>query len=121
MSIRTPNRRSFLKSTATTTVAVAGAPLILNAQDKAGSRDAVVGTGQYTFRCEHFWGHDALPTGADYGNASHGVAVDKSGLIYITHSGRPDSVYVFDAAGKFVRSLAGFHTTKKNGASSLSN
>ena len=115
------SRRRFLKSTAGASAAmVAGGPLILNAQDKAGRKEAVVGEGEFTFRCEHFWGHDALPTGHDFGNASHGVAIDKSGMIYITHSGRPGSLYVFDPDGKFVKSLGDFHTTKKNKSSTAS-
>jgi len=47
-----------------------------------------------------------LPTGHHYGGASHGVAIDSSGLIYITHHGEPDSIFVFDPAGKFIKSLA---------------
>lgn len=116
-----PTRRRFLKATsATTAVAISQAPLFLNAQDKSGSREAVIGSGEHTYRCEHFWGHDALPDGCDYGNSSHGVAVDKSGLIYITHTGRPDSVYVFDPEAKFVRSMAGFHAVKKGNRSTSS-
>ena len=115
------NRRSFVKTTAAASAAIAGSsPLILGAQDKAGSKEVTVGSGEHTYRCEHFWGHDALPNGHEFGNASHGVTIDKTGLIYITHSGRPGSVYVFDADGKFVKSLANFHATKKKNVSTAS-
>ena len=111
------NRRTFLKQSAATATAIASAPLILKAQDKSGSREPVVGSGEYTYRCQHFWGNDSLPTNHDYGNASHGVAVDKNGLIYITHQGRPDSVYVFDGDGKFVKSMGDLHTVKNKAGS----
>lgn len=114
-------RRKFIQSSAAVSATIGAAgPLILNAQDKAGSKEATVGSGEHTYRCQHFWGSDSLPSGHDYGNASHGVTTDKNGLIYITHSGRPGSVYVFDPDGKFVRSLADFHTTKKKGSTSAS-
>ena len=116
-----PTRRRFIKATASASAAVAASgPLILGAQDKAGTKYAIVGSGEYTFRCLHYWGNDSLPTGHQYGNASHGVTIDKSGLIYVTHSGRPGSVYVFDPDGKFVRSLANFHTTKRKQTSTAS-
>ena len=107
------NRRTFHKQLATSTAAVfASGPLILGAQDKAGTKEPIVGSGEHTYRCIHFWGHDALPSGFSYGNASHGVTVDRSGLIYITHTGTPESVFVFDPDGKLVRTLGGFHCVK---------
>ncbi len=121
MSKLMPSRRRFLQTTtASAAVALTQAPLILNAQDKSGSRQPVIGSGEHSYRCEHFWGRDSLPTGYDYGNSSHGVTIDKSGMIYITHTGRPDSVYVFDPEGKFVRSMAGFHALKKGNTSTAS-
>ncbi len=107
------SRRSFLKSAAagSASVALVG-PLILGAEDRTGKSDAIVGSGEHTYRCHHFWGNDSLPAGHDYGNASHGVTIDAEGLIYITHTGRPDSVYVFDPDGRFIRSMAGFHAVK---------
>ncbi len=104
-----------MKTAATTTASLAASgPLILGAEDKSGSREPIVGSGEHTYRCHHFWGHDALPSGHDYGNASHGVAIDSQGMIYITHTGRPDSVYQFDPEGRFVRSLAQFHAATNN-------
>lgn len=117
----TTNRRQFLQAATAATLATSG-PLILNAEDKAGSKTPIIGDGEHTYRCEHFWGHDALPSGHDYGGASHGVTIDQQGMIYITHTGRPDSVYVFDPDGKFVRSLGGLHcvTNPKNQVSTAS-
>ncbi len=115
-------RRSFVKSSvvAAATLAASG-PLILGAQDKAGSKDPIVGDGEFTYRCIHHWGRDSLPADHQYGNASHGVTVDRDGLIYVTHNaGRPGSIYVFDPDGTFVRSMGGFHAVKKNGSSTSS-
>ncbi len=112
------DRRKFTKSALTTTAAIAASgPLILGADDKAGSREAIVGSGEHTYRCVHHWGRDSLPSTHDYGNASHGVTIDKQGMIYITHTGRPDSVYVFDPEGRFVKSLAGFHAARSKDSS----
>lgn len=106
------SRRVFLKSTATVAVSAAvSGPVILGAENKSGSAEPIVGSGEHTYRCLHNWGRDSLPAGHDYGNASHGVTIDRQGLIYITHTGRPDSVFVFDPDGRFVRSLAGIHAT----------
>ncbi|MGI9475053.1 MAG: peptidase [Rubripirellula sp.] len=105
-------RRAFVKSTAAVASISTTGPLILAAEDKTGTKEPIVGEGEYAYRCVHHWGRDSLPSSHDYGNASHGVAVDKSGMVYITHTGRPDSVYVFDPDGQFVKSLAGFHTAK---------
>ena len=116
------DRRKFLCATACSSAALttSSSPLILNAEDKAGSKDPIVGSGEHTYRCIHNWGRESLPTTHNYGNASHGVCVDKQGYIYITHTGTPDSVYVFDPEGRFVKSLAGFHSVKKGNSSAAS-
>jgi DNA-binding beta-propeller fold protein YncE len=102
----------FAKATATVAAACAGAgPLILNAEDKSASKEPIVGDGEFTYRCIHHWGRDSLPEKFSYGNASHGVTIDKQGLIYITNNQGPaESVFVFDPAGKFVRAMADFHS-----------
>jgi DNA-binding beta-propeller fold protein YncE len=53
-----------------------------------------------------------LPAGHNYGNASHGVAVDQQGLIYITHQGNPGSIFVFDADGRFVKAMGEIHNVR---------
>lgn len=115
-----PNRRQFHRAAITMSAMVASGPLILGAEDKSGNREPVVGEGEHTYRCIHHWGRDSLPSTHDYGNASHGVTIDKDGQIYITHTGRPDSVYVFDPDGRFIRSMAGFHAVKNNRGSTAS-
>jgi DNA-binding beta-propeller fold protein YncE len=97
------NRRKFLKVTAAT--AVTG-PILLGAQDKAGSKLPRVGTGEHAYECHHNWGE--LPTGFEW-QTTHNVAVDSQGLVYVTHQavgkGQLDTVVVFDPAGKYVRSF----------------
>lgn len=119
---RKANRRQFVQTSVGCALAVTHttAPLILGAQNKSGNREPIVGEGEHTYRCIHNWGRDSLPSTHDYGNASHGVTVDKHGLIYITHTGRPDSVYVFDSEGKFVKSMAGFHSAKNRSGTTAS-
>src|SRR5665213_149922 len=82
------------------------APLILGAQNKSGSAKPVVGQGDHTYEITHDWGD--LPSGIQYGN-THGVVEDSQGNIYVHHtvnkaSELHDSIVVFDADGKFVRS-----------------
>ena len=97
------HRRRFLQTAAAT--AVAG-PLVLGATDKAGSKAARVGSGEHTYECVHNWGQ--LPGDMEW-QTTHNVAVDSQGLVYVTHQGvgkkQLDTVLVFDAAGKFVRSF----------------
>ena len=94
------NRRSFLYAVG------AGAPLILGATNKSGSALPVMGAGEYQFEAIHDWGE--LPTNIKYGN-THGVCEDSQGNIYIHHtvnaaSESSDSMVVFDAKGKFIKS-----------------
>jgi hypothetical protein len=94
-------------STRRTFLAAAGAaPIILHAQDKAGSRLPVVGEGAWKYEAVHDWGE--LPSRIEWGN-THGVVEDSSRHIYIHHtvnrlSESPDTMVVFDQKGKFVRS-----------------
>lgn len=100
-------RRTFLKtSTAVAATAVAG-PLILGAEDKAGTKTARVGTGEHIYECYHNWG--ALPNDREW-QTTHNVAVDAAGLVYVTHQGHKDmkgldTVFVFDPTGQFIRSF----------------
>lgn len=100
-------RRAFLKqSAATASLLAAGAgPNILHA-DKAGTKNAVMGQGDYRYECLHDWGQ--LPDSIKW-QTTHGVAIDAAGLIYIKHLGYGntplDTIVVFDKDGKFVRSF----------------
>ncbi len=87
----------------------AGAPAIAGAADKSGSRRPVIGSGEHTYEVFHDWGE--LPANIRYGN-THGVRVDRNGLIYIHHtvhagSESSDSMVVFDPQGRFVKSWGG--------------
>jgi hypothetical protein len=109
------SRRNFLA-----TAGAAGvAPLILGATDKSGSRAPILGEGEHQYEALHDWG--TLPATIRYGN-THGVCEDSQGHIYVHHtvhstSESPDTIVVFDQAGKFVRSWGGQF---KGGAHGLS-
>ena len=108
-------RRDAIKTITSSAAVLASAPMFLHATDKSGSKLPVVGTDEHTYECHHNWAVDKLPNGHTYGGASHGVAVDSAGLIYITHYGKPGSIFVFEANGKFVRSLGDVHAGKGHG------
>jgi len=96
-------RREFL-TTATALPAIG--PLLLGVQDKAGVKPPVLGEGNYKYEALHDWGE--LPSHIKWGN-THNVVEDAQGHIYVHHtvhasSVSADSVVVFDAKGKFVRS-----------------
>ena len=95
------NRRDFLKTTAVagTALALTG-PYFLNADDKGGSKNVVIGEGEHKYECIHNWGE--LPASVEW-QTTHNVAVDAAGLIYITHQGIGkvmDTVLVFDPKGR---------------------
>ena len=95
-------RREFLKASAA--VAATG-PMVLGAEPKGTPKKATVGVEGHLYECQHNWGE--LTT--DYAwQTTHNVALDSEGLVYITHQGvgkQMDTVLVFDAKGKFVRSF----------------
>jgi len=62
-----------------------------------------MGTGRHTYRWIDNWAK--LPAGKQFGY-THSVAEDAQGHIHI-HNTSPDSVAVFDADGKFIRSWGG--------------
>src|SRR5580700_6176313 len=81
------------------------APAIF-ADDKSGSKNPIVGSGEFQYEMISDWGE--LPQGLAYGN-THGVCEDSQGHIYIHHtvnktSEKHDTMVVFDADGKFVKS-----------------
>jgi hypothetical protein len=98
-------RRTFLKASLTTAAFAGLGPIILGADNKAGTKTPTIGVEGYMFECHHNWGE--LPN--DYSwQTSHNVALDSSGNVYITHQGvgkKMDTVLVFDPKGKFVRSF----------------
>lgn len=119
-----PNRRSFIKTVSTAAVVISATPYI-KAQDKAGSKNPVVGSGEHTYECIHDWGE--LPSSYKYGN-THGVCEDAQGRIYIKHtvgkgSEKDDAIVIFDEKGKFVKSWGaeykggahGLHLSKEGG------
>ena len=105
-SSATPSRRAFLKTTAAAAVASSMGPIVLGGEDKAGTKSAVVGSGEHRYEAQHGWGQ--VPEHIVWGE-THGVAVDAAGLVYIKHrSTAPtpmDAIAVFDPQGKFVRSF----------------
>ena len=89
------------------------------------SNELVQGSGDYTYELIHDWGE--LPSRIKYGNC-HGVRVDEAGFIYVHHtvhetSESLDTMVVFDADGKFVKSWRpefaggahGLHLNKEGG------
>jgi hypothetical protein len=96
-----PSRRSILHA-----AGAMAAPIILGAANKSGSARPMVGSGAYRYEVIHDWGE--LPAQIRYGN-THGVCEDAQGHIYIHHtvdaaSESADSMVVFDARAKFVKS-----------------
>src|SRR5262249_42682586 len=52
-------RRDFLKTTAAASAAVwaaGAAPRVLNAGDKSGTRNPILGKGEHKYECIHGWG-----------------------------------------------------------------
>jgi len=98
-------RREFFKASASVAAVAATGPMILGAEPKGTPKKATVGVEGHLYECQHNWGE--LPT--DYAwQTTHNVALDSEGLVYITHQGvgkQMDTVLVFDAKGKFVRSF----------------
>ena len=100
------SRRQFIKTAGVAAATVPGAPLILNATNKSGSKPAIIGKGEFTYQCDHHWGQ--LPKDVHWGE-THGVAVDSQGLVYVKHRNKAktpvDAVVVFDEKGKAVHSF----------------
>jgi len=105
-------RRNFLHLAGTSAI---GLNLITSCKSSYVPTGMVLGSGEHKYECQHFWGE--LPENHQYGNASHGVALDEQGLIYVTHQGSPDSVFVFDPDGKFVKSMIPIHSKGEGRAS----
>ena len=101
-----PMRRDFLKSAGAAAATALTANFFVHASDKAGTKPAIVGAGEFTYECHHNWGD--VPDSITW-HATHGVAVDAEGLIYISHRAPfntgIDTHAVFEPSGKFVRSF----------------
>jgi len=107
------SRRTFVR-TAAASASLLAAPAVLTA-GKTPAKQPIIGDGDYRYECIHDWGAANLPADHHYGNASHGVTFDREGHVYITHYGKPASIFVFDAEGKFVKSLGDFDTKGGHG------
>ncbi len=104
------SRRSFLRRASLAAVAV---PNLMIARRGLAQGPIVLGEGDYRFECKHDW--TQLPDNLSYGGATHGIAVDGSGCVYITHQGPGCSVHVFDPTGKYMRSLGELHAAAGHG------
>ena len=96
------SRRHFIGASITVGAAIVGFPAILGAQDKAGDKPLIVGSGDHTYQWIDNWAK--LPDGKRFGN-THAVVetADKNMLI---HNASPtgDCTCVFDPDGKFIKS-----------------
>lgn len=95
------SRRHFL----TTTAAALAVPRVRTAQKS--EPQLVIGAGVHRYEVLHGWAQ--LPEKYSW-QTTHNVAVDREGLLYVIHEGRENlkdhpSIFVFDAAGKFVRAF----------------
>ena len=61
------------------------------------------GNGAYTYIADAQWGN--MKDGKTLGPTHGSVVVDSKGLIYVSSDG-PDSLFVFDAAGKLIKTIA---------------
>jgi len=99
------SRRQFVKAVGAGSAMLAAPAFFLGCQtdSKTAKKTVVIGKGEHRYECLHDWGE--LPTGHEYGGASHGIAIDSAGRIYVTHHGKPGSIFVFDPEGQFVRAM----------------
>jgi hypothetical protein len=104
-----PNRRQALKQSLTATLALSFPHVLRGAENPR----PIIGAGAHRYECIHDWAK--LPAGHHFGDATHGVAVDSQGLIYIAHQGTPGSVTVFNPDGTFVKNLMPQHTGNGHG------
>jgi len=126
MQAKQLSRRAFSSGALTASVV---APTILGAANKSGSKNPILTVGDHTYECIHDWGE--LPANIKYGNC-HGVMEDSQGRIFVHHtvnaaSESSDSMVIFDAKGKFVKSWGkefkggahGLHLNKEGNAEYL--
>lgn len=99
------SRRSFVKAgvvmaAGAAAAEVIGAPAIVRAEDKAGSKPLILGSGDHTFELIDNW--PQLPDHIHFGN-THAVQETADGRIFIHHTGH-ESTCIFDPDGKFIES-----------------
>jgi len=90
------SRRGMLKSLAAGAIAATLAPTILSDE-----KTPVLGTGAHTYEWVREWAKP--PEGTEFGD-THGVQVDSQGRVLVHTNRSKDSVYIYDAAGKFIKS-----------------
>ena len=95
------SRRHFLATAA----AALAAPRVLTAQKT--DKQLVIGAGEHRYEVLHAW--PQLPDKYSW-QTTHNVAIDREGLLYVIHQGIEElkdhpAIFVFDAAGKFVRAF----------------
>ncbi len=96
-----PSRRTFVKAATALGAAAAGSRAIqILAEDKAGTKPLIVGTGDHTFEVLDGWAK--LPDKIKFGN-THAVQETADGRIIVHHTGH-DSICFFDPDGKFIES-----------------
>lgn len=98
------DRRSFLHAGLGVAAGLMAAPYV-RASDKSGRNRPILGSGDHSYECIHDW--LTPPPDLMWGD-THGLAQDRSGMIYVAHtvhpeSVRPDAVAVFTPDGKFDR------------------
>lgn len=98
------SRRQFIASTAAVAAVTAGPAVWTSAKT---DKPLIVGAGEHQFEVQHEW--PQLPAKYSW-QTTHNVAVDKAGNLYVIHEGRDNlkdhpSIFVFDAAGRFVRAF----------------
>jgi hypothetical protein len=104
------DRRAFVQTAVRTAVAAGVAVPALSALAAAGASDdgdpLVTGSGDFRYRVEHDW---LVPPPSIRWGDTHGLAQDKSGRIYVSHtvgagSEKKDAIVVFSGDGKFLTS-----------------
>ena len=98
------SRRRFLAASSMALAAVHASSSVVKASNR---REIVIGEGDHQYRVYHQWAK--LPEDYTW-QTTHNVAVDKAGNLYVIHEGRENqkdhpSIFVFDAAGKFVKAF----------------
>lgn len=100
------SRRNFLKTVSASAAISCLSPFNRSLRAEENSSATSIGAGDFRFDCDHQWAQ--LPQHVKWTN-THGVAVDRQGLIYVIHQGDAqapcDTVVVFDSSGTFVRSF----------------